>query len=102
MSKLLLVMAMGGLATVPMLPNEWLQLGVAGLSLTILFWITTRTHPKMIEDLNASHERNISAIVSNSRQDTQRVVEAVDDLKTTVAKNGEQQLELLRNHITRK
>jgi hypothetical protein len=101
-SKVLFIAAMGGLATVPLLPTEWLQLGVAGISLSILFWITTRTHPAMIDRLSASHERNIDALVAIAREDNSRVVERLDDLNETVRENGKEQLSLLRQHIDRK
>jgi hypothetical protein len=72
--KILFPLAIVALGSIPILPTEWLQLGVAGAALSILFWFITKTHPKALRDERESNEKNITALWNAQNATTERIV----------------------------
>jgi hypothetical protein len=81
----------GLLAAGEMEPGSWVQLGVAGLALFIVFWVITKTLPDVISQIMKGHA-----------EANQGVVAKLDELKAEIAAGRDDQLNLLRAAIADK
>lgn len=89
--KLLLPASIAGLLAAPeMEPGSWAQLGVAGVSLAILFIVVTRTLPDIVEKIMRGHAAANEAVLSK-----------LDEVKGEIAAGRDDQLELLREATKR-
>lgn len=82
------VSIVGLLAAAEMELGSWAQLGVAGVSLGILFWVVTKTLPDVVEKIMKGHAAANEAVLSK-----------LDEVKGELAAGRKDQLDLLREAI---
>ncbi len=93
-------LAASSLITAPTLPIEpWAQLGVAGLSLFVLLWVMTRTVPRMMRDIAASHERSAKVQARATIAATRSSNARIERLTEAVESNTERQLDVLTKSL---
>lgn len=72
-SKVMVPVSFAGLVAATELPlPSWAQFGLAGLSMFVLFFVLTRTHPREMKDLRESNER----IAKDQRESNERIAAA--------------------------
>jgi hypothetical protein len=90
-AKTVLSISLAGLlAAAEMEPGSWLQLGVAGLSLFVLFWVITKTLPEVVAKIMQGHAESNAAVCAK-----------LDEVKGELAAGRVDQLQLLREAIKR-
>jgi hypothetical protein len=78
----------GLLAAAELEPGSWLQMGVAGLSLFVLFWTITRTLPDVVTKIMQGHAASNEAVCAK-----------LDEVKKELSDGRVDQLNLLREAV---
>lgn len=80
--------ALGLFAAAELVPTGFTQLGIAGASLGVLFYVVTRTFPQMVREIMAGHSKANEAVCGK-----------LDAIQTTIEEGQTANLNFLREQI---